>query len=150
MTGKVASNIAHGRAVSWAGLLLVDFLIGVGGVEPAGPLLLLALGKGMLPQSWVNPIIIKFVERCGCGRQLHVSPRSRSLQEQGEAVGVACSIALGYNSREASEGVNNTQHCAGNAPAVCLLLMQTAHFIQLLYIKSSPFANHRKALTQAL
>lgn len=129
MTDKVTSNIAHGGAVSWARLLLVDFLIGIGGVEPAGPLLLLALGKGVLPQSWVDPIIIKFVERCGCSRQLHISPCSRSLQEQGEAVGVACTIALGYNSTEASEGVNTTQYCTGNAPAVCLLLMQTAHFI---------------------
>lgn len=129
MTDKVTSNIAHGGAVSWARLLLVDFLIGIGGVEPAGPLLLLALGKGVLPQSWVDPIIIKFVERCGCSRQLHISPCSRSLQEQGKAVGVACTIALGYNSTEASEGVNTTQYCTGNAPAVCLLLMQTAHFI---------------------
>lgn len=129
MTDKVASNIAHGGAVSWAGLLLVDFLIGVGGVEPAGPLLLLALGKGMLPQGWVNPIIIEFVERRGCSRQLHVAPRSRPLQEQGEAVGVAGAIALGNNGREAPEGVSATWYCTGNAPAVCLLLMQTAHFI---------------------
>lgn len=150
MADKAASKIAHSGAVSWARLLLVDFVIGVGGVEPAGPLLLLALGKGMLPQSGVKPIIIKFVERCGCSRQLHVSPCSRSLQEQGEAVGVACAIALEYNSRGASEGENTTQYWTGNAPAVCLLLMQTAHFIELFYIKSLPFANHSKAFRQSL
>lgn len=95
MVDNLSSNVAHSGTVSWARLFLVDFLIGVGSVEPAGPLLLLALGKGMLPQSWVNTIIIKFVKGCGCCRQLHVSPCSRSLQEQGEAVGVACTIALG-------------------------------------------------------
>lgn len=102
---RVASNVAHGGAVSGARLLLVDFLIGVGGVEPAGPLLLLALGERVLPQSWVNAILVKSVERCGCSGQLHVRPRSRSLQEQGEAVGVARAVTLGYNS-----GVNATQN----------------------------------------
>lgn len=95
MVDNLSSNVAHSGAVSWARLLLVDFLIGVGSVEPAGPLLLLPLGKGMLPQSWVNTIIIKFVKGRGCSGQFHVSPCSRSLQEQGEAVGVACTIALG-------------------------------------------------------
>lgn len=144
--GKVASNVAHRGAVSWTRLLLVDFLIGVGCVEPAGPLLLLALGKRMLPQSRVNSIVIKFVERRGSSGQLHISSCSGSLQKQREAVGVACTIALGGNGRQISEGVNTTQYCTGNGTALYLVLMQTAHFIELLYIKSLPFANHRKAL----
>lgn len=145
--GKVASNVAHRGAVSWTRLLLVDFLIGVGCVEPAGPLLLLALGKRMLPQSRVNSIVIKFVERRGGSGQLHISSCSGSLQKQREAVGVACTIALGGNGRQISEGVNTTQYCTGNGTALYLVLMQTAYFIELLYIKSLPFANHRKALT---
>lgn len=99
MTDKAAWKVAHGGAVSRAGLLLVDLLIGVGGVEPAGPLLLLALGEGVLPQGWVDPVLVEFVEGRGRGRQLHVPPRPRALQEQGEAVGVAGAVALGYSSR---------------------------------------------------
>lgn len=124
---KVASNAAHRGAVSWTRLLLVDFLIGVGCVEPAGPLLLLALGKRMLPQSRVNSIVIKFVERHGGSGQLHISPCSGSLQKQREAVGVACTKALGGNGRHISEGVNTTRYCTGNGTA--LDLVQTAHFI---------------------
>lgn len=145
MTDKAAWKVAHGGAVSRAGLLLVDLLIGVGGVEPAGPLLLLALGEGVLPQGWVDPVLVEFVEGRGRGRQLHVPPRPRALQEQGEAVGVAGAVALGYSSRG-----RGGQFWTGNAPTVCLLLMQTAHFIWMLYIKRTPFANRSKALTQSL
>lgn len=111
--------------MSRAGLLRVDFLIGVGGVEPAGPLLLLALGEGMLPQGWVNPILLKFVERCGCSRQLHVPPRSRSLQEEGEAVGVARTVALGYNSRGRED--NADLDCLFTADANCTLHLAALH-----------------------
>lgn len=84
--------------MSRAGLLLADFLVGVGGVEPSSPLLLLALGKRVLPQSRVNSVIIKLVESCGGCGNLHLPPRPRSLQQHREAVGVACTVALQYKS----------------------------------------------------
>ena len=86
--------------MSRAGLLLADFLVGVGGVEPSSPLLLLALSERVLPQSRVDPVVIKLVEgRGGCGH-LHLPPRPRSLQQHGEAVGVACTVALKKTSEE--------------------------------------------------
>lgn len=87
----------HSGAVSRAGLLLADFLVGIGGVEPAGPLLLLTLGKWVLPQGRVTSIIIKLGERRCRSRHLHLPPRPRALQQQRETVGVTRSVALRYN-----------------------------------------------------
>lgn len=86
--------------MSWASLLLADFLVGIRGVEPTSPLLLLALGKRVLPQRRVNSIIIKLVESCGSSGHLYLPPCPRSLQQHGEAVGVACTVALRGNSEK--------------------------------------------------
>lgn len=87
----------HSGAVSRAGLLLADFLVGVGGVEPTGPLLLLALGEWVLPQSRVDAVVVKLVESCGGCGHLHLPPRPRTLQQHREAVGVACTVALKHS-----------------------------------------------------
>lgn len=86
--------------MSWAGLLLVDFLVGVGGVEPPGPLLLLALGERVLPQRRVHAVVVKLVEGGGGGGHLHLPPCPRALQQHWEAVGVACAVALKHHSRK--------------------------------------------------
>lgn len=83
--------------MSGAGLLLADFLVGVGGVEPTSPLLLLALGERVLPQSRVDPVVVKLVESRGGSGHLHLPPRPRPLQQHWEAVGVACAVALRHN-----------------------------------------------------
>lgn len=86
--------------VSRAGLLLADFLVGVWGVEPPSPLLLLPLSKRVLPQSRVDPVVIELVESRGGRGHLHLPPRPRALQQHGEAVGVACTIALKKKRKE--------------------------------------------------
>lgn len=86
--------------MSWAGLLLTDFLVGVGGVEPARPLLLLPLREGVLPQGRVQAAVFKLVEGRGGGGHLHLPPCPRPLQQHGEAVGVAGPIALRRNGEE--------------------------------------------------
>lgn len=94
-----------GALVPRAGLLLADFLVSVGGVEPSGPLLLLALGKRVLPQSRVDSVIVKLVEGCdGCGH-LHLPPHPRSLQKHRETVRVAGTVALKHNRHKELEGV---------------------------------------------
>lgn len=70
----VMAEAHSGALVSRAGLLLAHFLVGVGGVEPSGPLLLLALGKRVLPQGWVDSVVVKLVEGRDRRRHLHLSP----------------------------------------------------------------------------
>lgn len=66
---------AHrGPLVSQVGLLLTDFLVGVGGVEPSRPLLLLPLNKRVLPQSRMDAVIVKLVEGRHRGGDLHLPP----------------------------------------------------------------------------
>lgn len=83
-----------GALVSWACLLLVDFLVGVGGVEPSGSLLLLSLSKRVLPQRRVDTVIVKLVEGCYSRRHLHLPPCPRSFQQHRETISVAGTIAL--------------------------------------------------------
>lgn len=80
--------------MSWTGLLLADFLVGVGGVEPPGPLLLLPLGKRVLPQCRVDSVVVELVEGGHSGGHLHLPPRPRPLQQHGETVGIASAVAL--------------------------------------------------------
>lgn len=83
-----------GALVPRAGLLLTDFVVGVRGVEPSCPLLLLALSERVLPQSGVDAVIIELVEGCrGCGH-LHLPSCPCSLQQHREAVGIAGAVAL--------------------------------------------------------
>lgn len=92
----------HSRAVPGAGLLLlVDLLVGVGGVEPARPLLLLPLREGVLPQGRVDAAdVVKVMEGGGRGGDLHLAACPRALQQHGEAVGIACPVALRGRRRE--------------------------------------------------
>lgn len=66
-------NVSHsGALVSGTGLVLAHFLVGVWGVEPSRPLLLLTLGKRVLPEGRVTPVVIKGVKGCDGRRHLHV------------------------------------------------------------------------------
>ena len=80
-----------------AGLLLVDLLVGVGGVEPAAALLLLALGVGLLPlepQVVQAALLLEVAEGDGRSWNLHFPARPRALRLHGEAVGVAGAVTL--------------------------------------------------------
>ena len=80
-----------------AGLLLVDLLVGVGGVEPAAALLLLPLGVGLLPlepQVVRAALLLQVAEGDGRGGHLHLAARPRALRLHGEAVGVAGAVTL--------------------------------------------------------
>lgn len=81
-----------------AGVVLVDFLVRVGGIEPPRPLLLLLLGVGVEARVRAAAVLFE-VKGCDSGRDLHLPFGPRALQQHREAVGIAGAVALSLRER---------------------------------------------------
>lgn len=78
--------------MSRAGLVLVDFLIGIWGVEPSS-LLLLSLRVGVETGVWMNTIFVEGKRR-DCSRNLNLSSGFRAFQQNWETVGISGTVTL--------------------------------------------------------
>lgn len=143
----------HSGAVPRAGLLLlVDLLVGVGGVEPARPLLLLLLREGVLPQSRVDAAVVKVVEGGGRRGDLHIAACPRALQQHGEAVGIARPVALRGRERGEEVGTRHletsllvSQFSSAGAPEVSEVLGNQSYFYSCFLVTAGA-AFHLAAL----